>query len=841
MRHPADDPFGLVGQVLDGQFRVDSAVGDGGFSAVYRGFHLGLQEPIAVKCLKLPAAAPSSVGEDFERRFRDESRILYRLSQGNLNIVRSMGIGTWRAPTDVTVPYMVLEWLEGRSLADDLAARRAAGQKGRSVEEVLALFEPAADGLGFAHSQGVVHRDVNPGNLFLASTPRGTRMKVLDFGVAKILDESALTIARTQTVGQLRAFAPAYGAPEQFDDKIGAVGPASDVYSFALVLLEALRDQPVNDGEHLGELALRATDPNARPTPRSLGVEVPHEVEAVFARATALDPRARWQSVGAMWQALAKVAGPPRPQSASLGQPPGGAGAHNWKKTTRLGVPPPFNPPPESAPAAVASAPAAVALPPPPSSVSRPSVPRASLPGVAGASPPRIAPPPLDDDDEDEPTRIGSSPELPDEGDEEEVTRVQLPEEDILRGLAAADEASAPPPASAPAPVTSAPAPAPLPHPPANRLAQTMPLAGPYPGLPQMRAPSAADLPAPPPGGAPPAGAMGAPAGHAWGPAPGAHPAPPPPAANEAAGPGGAAPPRYGAPPALGHPPFGHPSPEQVHAAHAAPYAQAAPLPAFGAPPQAMYPGGAGAAGPGVGAVAQAPGASTSKGLLIALVVAIVLAGVGGALAILALTQRSHNAALEDAELATAPLPEELAAEPPPAPPAVEPLAPAPPPALEGEAAPEEAPAEEQAETAEPTEEEAAAEPDAGAQRERAAPNDAAQAKAPAPAPAPRPRPAPVKTAAPVDPDAFNEAAARSKLAQANGILAFCKRKDGVTGPGTAAVTFGPDGAVSKVAMDAPYAGTPAGDCVTGHFNRVKVNAFKGPPKTVRHAFTVPK
>jgi len=95
--HGGADPFGIVGQVLDAQFRVDRLVGEGGFSAVYRGHHLGLEEPIAIKCLKLPPSLSPALVEQFAKRFRDESRILYRLSQGNLNIVRSIAAGTWTA------------------------------------------------------------------------------------------------------------------------------------------------------------------------------------------------------------------------------------------------------------------------------------------------------------------------------------------------------------------------------------------------------------------------------------------------------------------------------------------------------------------------------------------------------------------------------------------------------------------------------------------------------------------------------------------------------------------------------------------------------------------------
>jgi len=125
------DPFGVIGSVIDGQFRVDQWVGEGGFSSVYKGFHLGLQEPIAIKCLKLPQSLGREVIEQFQNRFRDESRIAYRLSQGNLHIVRSITSGTTTSPSGQVIPYMVLEWLEGmthhrRGHADFCAGLRSA-------------------------------------------------------------------------------------------------------------------------------------------------------------------------------------------------------------------------------------------------------------------------------------------------------------------------------------------------------------------------------------------------------------------------------------------------------------------------------------------------------------------------------------------------------------------------------------------------------------------------------------------------------------------------------------------------------------------------------------------
>ncbi len=153
--------------------------------------------------------------------------------------------------------------------------------------------------------QGVVHRDLNPGNLFLARTGAGIKLKVLDFGVAKILSDSALAMGPSaRTLGNVRMFAPADGAPEQFDDRVGVIGAWTDVYALALVVLEAMTDRSVVEGEHLGEFAMRALDKVNRPTPRALGVAVGDEVEAILTRATSLNPADRPQDAGEFWGML---------------------------------------------------------------------------------------------------------------------------------------------------------------------------------------------------------------------------------------------------------------------------------------------------------------------------------------------------------------------------------------------------------------------------------------------------------------------------------------------------------------------------------------------------------
>src|SRR5262249_791526 len=124
-----DDPFGLVGTILDGQYRVDRVVGEGGFGVVYRGYHLTFEQPVAIKALKVPELDLQTQNKALAK-FREEARLLYVLSQASLNVVRSIGFGAVTTPRGVWAPFAVLEWLEGKSLAQDLDERRAAGLPG---------------------------------------------------------------------------------------------------------------------------------------------------------------------------------------------------------------------------------------------------------------------------------------------------------------------------------------------------------------------------------------------------------------------------------------------------------------------------------------------------------------------------------------------------------------------------------------------------------------------------------------------------------------------------------------------------------------------------------------
>ena len=307
-----EDSFGLAGHVIDGQFQAIEVAGSGGFGVVYRGQHLTLREPIAIKCLKLKLenASPAVVAQ-FTQRFFDESRIMYRLSQGNLNIVRAITTGVTKSPkTGETVPYMVLEWLEGTSLSAELKDRRARKAPPPPLAEVMAMFEPAALAIAYAHEQGVVHRDVKPGNLFLQNTREGRRqMKVLDFGMAKVLQPQTMGgIESAETLAGVTVLSPQYVTPEQLDKSMGAMGPWTDVYAFALILVEALTNRRARDAETFVALMTQIAKPGAAPTPRRRGADVNDAVERVFERALSRDPTARQPTMGAFWAELVDAA-----------------------------------------------------------------------------------------------------------------------------------------------------------------------------------------------------------------------------------------------------------------------------------------------------------------------------------------------------------------------------------------------------------------------------------------------------------------------------------------------------------------------------------------------------
>lgn len=291
-------PLALEGAILDRKYRLIRIVAEGGFAVVYQGEHLGLAVPIAVKVLKLPLAGAT---DRLIERFGLEARTIARLKHPD--IVQVLDTGFYTSPEHPDgAPYLVLEWLSGETLKQNLAVRR--GEGGRAPSECLALLEPIFSALGHAHAQGIAHRDVKPSNILLARTTSGVSAKLLDFGIAKAMEADATPPEATATDGTQRVFSKSHAAPEQF---AGArTGPWTDLHALGLLLTELLTDEapyPSSDGVELGRLAFAPE----RPTPGRAGVDV-GPWEAVLARALALRPEDRGKSALELYRALERTA-----------------------------------------------------------------------------------------------------------------------------------------------------------------------------------------------------------------------------------------------------------------------------------------------------------------------------------------------------------------------------------------------------------------------------------------------------------------------------------------------------------------------------------------------------
>jgi serine/threonine-protein kinase len=174
-----------------------------------------------------------------------------------------------------------------------------------ALDELVLLLDPAATAIAYAHEQGVVHRDIKPGNLFLAETRDGLRVKVLDFGLAKILHPEAIVEPSQETMTGLYICSPSYGAPEQFSPKFGTVGPWSDVYSFALVMLELLSGHKARHAKNLQEAIVKIADPAiAQPMASKMGLALPASVERVLRRAVSQYAEERPKDATVFWNEL---------------------------------------------------------------------------------------------------------------------------------------------------------------------------------------------------------------------------------------------------------------------------------------------------------------------------------------------------------------------------------------------------------------------------------------------------------------------------------------------------------------------------------------------------------
>ena len=301
--------------VLPDRYRVVRRIAHGGMASVWCADDTALGRDVAIKLL----AEQYAHDEAAVRRFKREARAAARLS-GHPHVITIFDVGETVAAGDAPGgrPFIVMEHLSGGTVADAVRV----GEVKREL--TLSWLRQAAAALDYAHEQGVVHRDIKPGNLLL---DRERRLHVADFGIARVAAEDTITVT-----GQLFGTA-AYLSPEQALGK--PASEAGDRYALAIVAYELLVGQRPFSAEHFASQARQHIEQEP-PRASAENHELPEAVDAVLARGMAKRPQDRWPSAGAFVDALTRaLRAQPRTAATrrSRGSPP--APPRRWRSRSR--------------------------------------------------------------------------------------------------------------------------------------------------------------------------------------------------------------------------------------------------------------------------------------------------------------------------------------------------------------------------------------------------------------------------------------------------------------------------------------------------------------------------
>ena len=277
----------LLGLELPGGYVVESFVGEAHDGGAVFAARDDSGARFAVRCPLVAQDFTSEEEAEALARWQAEATALEELGRQSGDVERLVAYG-FVAVRKTRVPYTVFAWLEGEPLD-----RWAASQPGpRPASEVVAILAPVFRALGVAHRLGIVHRNVAPGNVWVAYAAGRTTVKLTGFALASHLGRGE------------PPFAPSHGAPEHWKSSYGAFSPATDVFGLALLVVELVSGAPALVGKDETELYLCASDLAKRPTPRARGAQVGEALETTLARALAVDPRRRWEGAQELWEAL---------------------------------------------------------------------------------------------------------------------------------------------------------------------------------------------------------------------------------------------------------------------------------------------------------------------------------------------------------------------------------------------------------------------------------------------------------------------------------------------------------------------------------------------------------
>jgi serine/threonine-protein kinase len=273
--------------VIAGRYRIERRLGEGGMAIVYAAHHELLDKRIAIKVLSpnLPRTAA------LVQRFLTEARAAARVD--SVHVARVMEVGM----LDSGLPFMVMERLDGCDLEELLAL-----EKKLPLSDAVDYVLQALAGLAHAHRLGVVHRDLKPGNLFLAHQPDGsTVVKILDFGIAKFT--SGREAGKLTGGGPMGS--PMYMAPEQV--RGGTIDHRVDVWAMGVVLYELLVGKTPFEADGVGEMLAAVLEREPEPV-RSVRPDLPEEIDRAIKKALAKSPDERFVDVAQLARAIAPFA-----------------------------------------------------------------------------------------------------------------------------------------------------------------------------------------------------------------------------------------------------------------------------------------------------------------------------------------------------------------------------------------------------------------------------------------------------------------------------------------------------------------------------------------------------
>lgn len=281
------DPF--IGILFEGKYRIDKKLGEGGMGVVYRAKHIFMERPVAIKFLHADRVADSATLE----RFKREAVAAGRIQHPNATAVTDFGV------SDKNIFYLVMEYLEGRSLREKL---RDEGPL--SCEETAKIIYQTCEAVESAHKNNIIHRDLKPDNIFLQVENGIETVKVLDFGIAKITHTGNATAGLTEA-GMIVG-TPYYMSPEQCQSD--NLDPRADIYSIGVIIYEMLTAHLPFTGDSPLAIALKHVSEPV-PSPSKYIEDLDEDVEEVILRALSKRRQDRQQSAKELAEEFANAVG----------------------------------------------------------------------------------------------------------------------------------------------------------------------------------------------------------------------------------------------------------------------------------------------------------------------------------------------------------------------------------------------------------------------------------------------------------------------------------------------------------------------------------------------------